>query len=287
MQEMPVTQDKSWALKIDKGNAKEQDEEKSAALVFAAQLGEQDIPNAEKYGFKCLLQKAGKVVGNATAVSSDNILSRIDAGIAYQRDKSVPEGGKTLFMDSTRYSMFVAARRTLNSETQVNAAWRLGKVGEYSGCDVVLVPGDRWPANVNFMLIHEKSACMPYKLNEAETFDGGALFSGTGLKSRYIFDCFVSGVRCDGVYIDVDTGSGKMTKVATPAVAAATGYVTCATTGATIKATIDGTDPRYSITAVTVSSGAAPTGAVSGVKIRAYAYKDDCAPSDIGEGTMT
>ena len=287
VQEMSVTQDKAWALKIDKGNAREQDEEKSAALLFAAQLGEQDIPLAEKYGFGRLLQLAGKVLGSGTAVTADNILERIDDGLAYQRARSVPEGDKTIFLDSARMTMFNHARRAQGSDSLVNKAWSRGKVSEYNGCDVVLVPDDRWPTFVNFMIVSAKSACMPYKLNEAATFEGGGLFSGIGLKSRYIFDCFVVGIKADGVYVDVETGSGKMTKVATPTIAAATGYVTCSTAGATIKATVDGTDPRYSNSAVTVSSGAAPAGAASGAKIRAYAYKTDCAPSDVGEGTMT
>lgn len=277
VQELTVTQDKGWGKKIDRGNAGEQEEIKSASLVFAAQMRERDIPQAEKYAFLRLIQLAGKVVGTATDISKANICDRIDAGIVYQRGKSVPEEDKTLFMPSAVYTMLAATGRTLYSRGLAEKSFVNGQVDQYGNCAIVLVPDDRWPTGANFMIVSKSAATMPYKLTESETCEGGMLFSGTGLKARYIYDLFVIGRKCDGVYVDIDTD--VMAKVADPAIAAATGVVTCATAGATIKYTVDGTDPRYSSTEQVIASGGTAS-STAGTVIRAYAYKADLAPSD-------
>ena len=87
-QELICTQDKAFAKTIDKGNAKDQQYLKKAGRVVALMLKEQGIPMTDKYGFSVLSRKAGRIVGNTTALSKSNICDRISDGTVYIRRES-------------------------------------------------------------------------------------------------------------------------------------------------------------------------------------------------------
>ena len=101
------------------------------------------------------------------------------------------------------------------------------------------------------------------------------------MREDSIIDLFVFGAKCDGVYVEVDTASGAGTVCATPTLASKA--LSSATSGATVMYTVDGSDPRYSISAK-VASGALTE--ATGTKVRAYAYKDGAFPSEVFEGTL-
>lgn len=102
------------------------------------------------------------------------------------------------------------------------------------------------------------------------------------LEGRQYYDCFVFGAKADGVYVEVNTAASAGTVLAAPTIAAATGAIT-PTGGATVKYTTDGSDPRYSMTAVV---GTTPTVAKNDV-VKAYQYKEGAYPSPVAEMTIT
>lgn len=256
-QRMEVTQDKCWILSIDAGNASEQQKEKKAAEIMVAQTNEQDIPYAEKHAFMKIAHNAGKIVGSTTALTAANITTRISAGLSYMNGKSVTGNGRTVFINAAGYQLLVDSGKSLYaSRGIVDKAWAKGKVDEYGGADIVLVPDDRWPAHLNFLIVQKQAACMPYKLKNTRIMEDVGI-DGDVLRNHYIFDAFVIGRKCDGVYADVFTGTNGGTVLAAPTMSA-DGKATQATAGV-IYVTTDGSDPRYSVSRVAVASGAAPT----------------------------
>ena len=156
-----------------------------------------------------------------------------------------------------------------------------GQVGEYDGMPVVKVPAGRWPQNVNFMIVHRSSACMPMKIKETRIHQDPPGISGNLLEGRQYYDCFVFGKRACGIYVDVNTGSGGGTVMTAPTVSTA-GVVT-QSGASTIWATTDGSDPRYSKTRVAVASGSAPAHK-AGDTVRAYAEgSGEAFPSPVAE----
>ena len=285
-QRMEVLQDKGWILSIDAGNASEQQKEKKAADIMVAQTNEQDIPYCEKYAFNKIAHLAGKIVGSATALTAANITTRISAGLSYMNGKSVPGNGRTVFINAAGYQLLVDSGKTLYaSRGIVDKAWAKGKVDEYGGADIVLVPDDRWPAHLNFLIVHKQAACMPYKLKNTRIMEDVGI-DGDVLRNHYIFDAFVIGRKCDGVYADVNTGSGAGTVLAAPTMAA-DGKVTQANAGV-IYVTTDGSDPRYSISRVAVATGTAPTHAAGDiVKAVAMGASDAVFASPVAEIVTT
>lgn len=277
VQELTLTQDKGFSITIDKGNNLDQGGVKGAAAMLALQVRERAIPEYDSYCFNMLAQKAGRVYGSTAAIGKNNVCTRISTGTEYMDDKEVPQEGRTLFVPAPVYKELRLSSEFLGVESLAHKSLAKGQVGEYDGMPVVKVPSGRWPAHVNFIIAYKYSAAAPVKISETKFHADPPGISGNLLEGRQYYDLFVFGAKCDGVYVDVDTGTNKGTVVATPAVASG-GTVSCQTTGATCKFTVDGSDPRYSATA---KIGTTPDVTAAGTVIKAYAYKAGCYPSAV------
>ena len=117
---------------------------------------------------------------------------------------------------------------------------------------------------------HKNAVLVPYKLRDAKLHQDPPGISGALLEGRSNFDAFVVGARCGGVYAAVLEGA--VTEAPAISVSGGKATITCATGGADIFYTTDGTDPRYSDTAVKYAAAFA-LGA--GESVKAYAEKAD------------
>lgn len=282
VQELTLTQDKSFTLTIDKGNNEDQDHIKEAGRMLALQMAEKAIPTMDKYCFAQLCQKAGKVVGNGTALSKSNVCERITAGTTHLDDEEVPSEDRVLYVPADTYAKLRLSEEFKSCDRLMEKSLSKGQVGTYDGMKVINVPKGRWPENVNFIIVHKSAACAPVKLNDTKLHKDPPGISGNLLEGRQYYDLFVFGAKCDGVYVEVNTASGAGTVCATPTIAA-DGKITCTTSGATVKFTTDGSDPRYSMTA---KVGTAADVTEAGTKVRAYAYAAGKYPSAVAETTL-
>ncbi|MEG2770646.1 MAG: hypothetical protein RR902_07475, partial [Oscillospiraceae bacterium] len=244
-QELTLSQDKCFSMIIDKGNDADQGYLKSAGKILSLQISERAIPQMDKYCFKTLAEKAGKIVADTTVLTKANICDIISEGTAYMDDKEVPQDGRILYLPVTSYKFLKHSDEFLAVEKIAEKAIVQGQVGTYDNMTVIKVPQSRWPSNVNFMIVYKNSATVPVKLNDTKIHKDPPGISGNLLEGRQYYDLFVFGAKADGVYVNVDTSAGKGKVLASPAINAATGVITPAE-GATIKYTTDGTDPRYS-----------------------------------------
>ena len=101
--------------------------------------------------------------------------------------------------------------------------------------------------------------------------------SGHLLEGRFIFDAFVLGAKGNGVVVLTAPANKAATPVIT--VGASTTTITSTTSGATIKYTVDGSDPRHSRSAA-VYSAAVPNPA-AGKQIKAAAVNFTAADNPI------
>ncbi len=283
VQELTMSQDKSFSLTVDKGNNADQNGIKSAGRMLALEIKEQVIPMKDKYTFQRLSQLAGTIVGNDTAPTKSTICDRISDGTEALDNQEVPADGRTLYLPASTYKLLKHSDEFLGVEALAGKALAKGQVGEYDNMAVIKVPASRWPEHVNFMIVHRSSATAPSKINDTKLHQDPPGLSGHLMEGRFYYDCFVIGARAGGIYVDVATGSGKGTIVAAPTITPSSGAISSTTGGATIKYTTDGSDPRYSQSAVvgnTASGGA-------GTLVRAYAYKEGAFPSAVTEATLS
>lgn len=267
VQEMTLTQDKSFALTIDKGNSQDKnDTEAFAKKMLSLQLAERAIPEFDKYALDVLSKKAGTIVGSSTALSKTNIVDRITDGTVFLDDAEIAQNGRTLFVNAATYKLLKLADEFTNVDKIANMTLTKGVVGKFDNMTVVKVPKGRWPENVNFIIVQRAAATAPTTIHDAKVHKDPPGISGNLLEGRNYYDCFVIASRAKGVYVDVDTNKAQI--CATPTVSSS-GAISSTTGSCQFKYTIDGSDPRYSTTAI-VGSQTSPT---SGVTVKAYAYK--------------
>ena len=280
VQELTLTQDKSFALTLDKGNSQDKnDTEDFARKMLTLQLMERAIPEFDKYALDKLCHKAGKIAGNSTALTKSNIVDRICDGTVYLDDAEIAQNNRTLFVNAAAYKLLKLSDEFVSIDKVAVDAITKGVVGKFDNMKVVKVPKGRWPENVNFIIVQKNAATAPTTIHDAKVHKDPPGVSGSLLEGRNYYDCFVIASRADGVYAEVDTSKAEICAV--PEISEA-GAVTSATADAQFKYTLDGSDPRYSKTAVMGQ----PENVEKGTTVKAYAYKTGLFDSAVAERTI-
>jgi hypothetical protein len=144
-----------------------------------------------------------------------------------------------------------------------------GTMGQFYGMDVVPFIDELMPQNAWFMMINPKAPIAPKKINSFKGHVDPPRINGDLLEFLMYHDAFVMGKKADGILV------GAMTEnvVADPKIAVASGKatITCDTSGATIKYTTNGADPRYSVEAKTYTTAVTLT---AGDQVRACAVAE-------------
>lgn len=283
VQELVLSQDKSFALTIDKGNNSDQNSVKSAGKMLALQIREQAVPLMDSYIFSSLARRAGKVVGETAALDKNNICERLSEGSQTLDNAEVPSDGRTLFLSASVYKLLKLSPEFLGVDTLGKRALSKGEVGEYDNMPVVKVPSGRWPEHLNFLIVHKRSATAPVKLSDTRIHIDPPGLSGNLLEGRQYYDCFVFAPRAPGVYAEINTASGAGKVLPAPSVSAA-GAFSGSGSGAVYRFTTDGSDPRYSPNA---KNGSASDVTAAGTVVRVFASANDGAyPSPVSERTL-
>lgn len=280
IQEMTMSQDKSFALTIDKGNQGEQMLIKNAGKMLKLQINERVVPTVDKYAFSRFIALAGKVAGLSAKPTKNTIVSAIaDAG-THMDDNLVPEGSRYLYITSEMYNALRLSDEFLKLELLGTKAVEKGVVGEVMGFKVVKVPKGYLPDDAYFLAIHKNSVLVPYKIRDAKVHEDPPGISGALLEGRNNYDAFIIGTRAQGVYAAV-LGS-NVTADPTITISSNSATIASTTSGAVIHYTLDGSDPRFSDTATVYTSTVSVT---SGQTVRAYALAEGKFTSAVAEKT--
>ncbi|NCB29411.1 MAG: hypothetical protein EOM63_06580 [Clostridia bacterium] len=276
VQELKMTQDKSFTLTIDKGNNLDQNLAKRAADMLRLQLSEKSTPAADRYALRRFATLAGTVEEAAAVPSKSNIVSLLARGAQVLDDALVPDDNRYVYLTSELYKYVCTSDEFTGVPALGEKSLAKGVVGEIFGMQLVRVPKSYLPENCYFILTHRAAVLLPYKISDAKVHEDPVGVSGALIEGRHYYDAFVLGAKCAGVYALV--AADKTTKTPAIEVSGQTATITCATSGAAIRYTVDGSDPRYSdsakeyVSAVTLASGE---------KARAYAVGTGLYPSAV------
>lgn len=251
VQELTMSQDKSFSLIIDKGNQTEQAMVKNAGKMLKLQTDERMVPMVDKYALAQFTKYAGTVAGIEKPTKA-NVISAISDAVQSLDDARVPQTDRYLYLSGEIYALVRTSGEFLGLETLGEKALAKGIVGEIFGAKIVKVPTDYLPANTFFVLTHKNAVLVPYKIRDAKLHQDPPGISGALLEGRSNFDAFVVGARAGGVYAAVLASA--VTAAPEITLSGNSASITCATAGADIYYTTDGTDPRYSDTAIKYAS---------------------------------
>lgn len=292
MQELMLTRDRSFSITIDKGNNSEQMGAKEASRILSIEMNEQAIPEMDKYALGRFADYAGKIVALEAAPTSENIAQKLSDGMVAMSNKNVPADGRFIFIGWSCFGALRLSNQFIGVESLAKSALVKGAIGTFMGAQVVVVPDDylkKGDKTCYFIITHKNSVIQPKKVQDYFVKENPAGINGALLEGRFIYDAFVLGGRCDGVYAAVASGAQQAAPAFT--YAASTKKETIASSGADfILYTTDGTDPRYSSSAVKAVGGSAAvdlSGFAGGSAVlKAVAIKDGAFTSDLAAATQ-
>ena len=270
VQEMTMNRDRSFAVTIDKGNRLQGGGRTEAGKVMRAQLDEKAIPDYDSYVANVLCTKGGQLHKEAAAISASNIASFVIAGNVALDNKKAPRKNRTIYMTPANLALLRMAPEWNAIDKAAQDYLVKGKLGEFDGCDVVGVTPDIMPADVNFFIVYKEAAVAPQQLEDTKIHQDPPGLSGDLLEGRNIYDCFVKMAKADGIYVSLVNTASVVANPTTTYTSGASATLACATSGATIVWTDDGSDPRYS---GNTHTGTSVTGITAGKPIKAYAFK--------------
>lgn len=277
IQTLTLTQDKGFSITIDNGNNSDQMMVKNAGKMLNRQLSEQVVPYMDKYAFDAFCKNGGCIAGISTAPTKSTIVEMIFDGAAELDINLVPDENRVLYLPTKYYNMLRLSPEFVGVDHLAESALARGIVGKVADMTCVKVPDTYLPENVYFLITHKSSVIVPNKLKTARILKQVAGIDGSVLEGRNYFDAFVLGAKACGIYVAVD--ADYVLAKPTVSVSSLVATVT-APTSATCKYTTDGSDPRYSSTAVIYTS-AVTLG--TDETIRVYAFKDGMYNSEVVE----
>lgn len=191
VQEMKITQDKSFTFTIDRKSHDDAMMTMEAGRALRRQIDEVVIPAVDEY-------RLAKIV--AGAAEGNTVTQTITKSDAYEEflkvqeildDKKVPNGGRVVVV-TPAYLNMIKLDETFTKKGDMATQIALnGIVGEIDGVPAIKVPTSYLPANVDFVITNSLVTPAPVKLQEYKIHTDAPGISGWLVEGRVRFDAFV------------------------------------------------------------------------------------------------
>lgn len=200
VQEMTVTDDKSFNGSIDKGNNTAQLQIKAASSVLKRTTDEVLIPYTDKYRLQKLADGAGL---NKTGVSltKSNALETIMTAGAEMSNNLVPMEGRVLYIGQSAAIHVKLAEQVVGVDKLAEKVIVNGVIGAIDGMQVRIVPDSYMPTGVVFMIVAKGCAVAPKKIETYRILDEHPDIDGHVVQGRFLHDCFVLETKAKGIYV--------------------------------------------------------------------------------------
>jgi hypothetical protein len=236
----------------------------------------------DQYALIKYIDLAGLTKVAAEAPTEENIVKMISDALVAMGNAKVPNQNRTIFLTWEAYGLLRLSKQFIAVEGLAKNILTNGVLGMFMNAKVVPVPDEYLTKNgkkAHFVIVYKNAVLQPKKIQDYFVKENPAGINGALLEGRFIYDAFVIAAKAKGVYALVEANARQ----ATPTIAVSGTTATVTSAGAkAIRVTTDGTDPRFSETAVETTSGG--TVAVkSGDKVRAVAFSDTLFASEVAE----
>ena len=199
IQEMTMSQDKSFTFTIDKMNEDETNGALNAGKALNRQIRERVIPAVDAYRFGVMAKKAGHIEKGKTLTAS-NVYGEIVDATAYLDDREVPMDGRILVVTSATYGLMKKSKDIV-METEVGMDMKVkGVIGSLDGMTIVKVPSNGLPEGFQFLITHRVATTAPVKLAEYKIHTDAPGISGSLVEGRVYYDAFVLDNKKDAIY---------------------------------------------------------------------------------------
>lgn len=189
-----LSQDKSFAISIDRGNREDSKMVPAIDGAVKRQVREVSVPTTDIYRLSVLTAYAVANSQTATAaLSASNIFAKILDQRAALLNAKVSLDDIVVFIEPTAEAYLWRDPEFKTACDRTNADRATGVIGTVMGMTIVVCPVSYYVANFGFMLVSKKVLAAPTKFNEIKTGDGFPFgISGMVAFGRRYYDAFIT-----------------------------------------------------------------------------------------------
>ena len=252
---------------------------KKANALLKQTWDEVMVPEIDQYRLKTWMDGAG-LTRIDSALAKGTVIEALLTAQAALNNKLVPRDGRVCFVTETLAVKCKLASELINNQPFTSKALVNGEVTRLGGMPIVAVPDSWFPSGIEFMIKYKRATADPTKLKMLRALNQVQGVYGTVLEGLTRYDSFVLANKANGIY--VYGTSGSIVTPGTISVSNSKLTLTGATASADFVFTTDGSNPKVSDTAATLTSGttAAPA---SGTLIKVAGSKTGMVDSGIVE----
>ena len=224
VQEMTMTQAKSFSITIDKTNAVDSPEGvRDAGAALRRQIDNKIIPEVDRYRFAVMANKAGKKT--YTENTAENAYKTFLAANTAITDAEFPTEGRVAFCKTSFIELLKTdANFTKATELAQDKILFKGQVGECDGVAIIGVPSGRMPAGASFIITHPICSPAPVKIQDYKIHDDPPGIAGRLIEGLIYHDCFVFDNKKAGIAVNYGA-FGTLTATMTAETASGKGKV--------------------------------------------------------------
>ena len=252
---------------------------KKANNILKQTWDEVMVPEIDQYRLKTWANGAGLGVINATALTHQTIVRALLTAQSALNNKYVPRDGRVCFITETMAIETKLAEQLTHNQNFTQKALVNGECARLGGLPIVSVPDDWMPAGVEFMIKYKRSTADPTKLKMLRALNQVQGIYGTVLEGLTRYDSFVLANKANGILVYAKNG---VSSPGTVSVSSGKLVLSNAANITSAKYTTDGSNPKTSATAATLTSGTT-TAPASGTKIKVFSSTTGSLDSAIVE----
>lgn len=189
-----LSQDKSFAISIDRGNREDSKMVPAIDDAVKRQVREVSVPTTDIYRLSVLTAYA---VANSQVTTSGLSSSNIFQGILAERaaliNAKVSLDNIVVFIEPTAESYLWRDAEFKSACDRSVASKETGVIGNVMGMTIVVAPASYYIANFGFMLVSKNVLAAPTKFNKIQTGDGFPFgIDGMVAFGRRYYDAFIA-----------------------------------------------------------------------------------------------
>lgn len=237
VQELTMTQDKSFTFTIDKGNATDTEPGvREAGRQLRRETDLAIVPALDLYRFTEIAKGAGHKFYATTALTTSTAYAAFLSANEAIDEADVPSAGRICnaspkFLNLIKQDSNFIKSGDLSQRTLMN-----GQVGEIDGVAIIKVPSNRLPAGLLFEITHPLACTAPVKINEYKLHTDPPGISGMLAEGRVYHDAFILNNKARMISAYYGGGENSLTLTAAAGSSSTTSKVTISgnTAGGTI-----------------------------------------------------
>ncbi|WP_419502504.1 N4-gp56 family major capsid protein [Candidatus Allofournierella excrementavium] len=189
LQNMKLTQDKSFTFTIDRRNNTDTMMTHSAGAAMDREIKEVIVPYVDRYRIAVLAKNAATI--RVEDITPENAYTSFLTASRELFNKKVPTEGRIAFVSPDYYMCIKLDKNfTKNGDKGLDIAIN-GAVGKVDNTAIVVVPTEYLPLGVNFLITHPCAMVAPKKIADYKQHENPQGINGWLVEGRIYFDAFV------------------------------------------------------------------------------------------------